>query len=170
MDATQKRLIQQVLESDIDMQAKLDILVGAGIPLGAEYTLVLNVNAKEVGTKWLDRVGAMLLKDDDVVSFSVRNLKERELGDDEWHDNIWVIPDKPAEVLVPKGRQFATTGQLSAYRSNKPQGYTFHMTDDGFTTLCNVNMKPNWKKLAYDPTMTTMNGHQIRWCGQCGKP
>jgi len=171
MNTTEKMLIQKILESDLVMQDKLDILVEAGVPLGAEYTFDITLNAEKVGTDFLTRLSHLLLNDPEVVSFGLNNLRERELGEDEWSEKKWdltKIPKAKSAPAVPVTRVFVTTGQAGRQGWNGPMNpVNLHITDDTHNTLCGRIVNPKWKSFPYADNQTQYNGRKAKICAGC---
>jgi hypothetical protein len=172
MNATEKMLIQKILESEMEIDDKLAILVEAGIPLGAEYTFTVSVNAEKVGTKWLDRLTSTLFNDPEIISFSVDAIKEKELGDDEWKCKKWDISNiksaAKAASITPSNRKFITTGQAGTGRwGGTPRPVNLHITDDSKTTLCGRHAAGNWKVKPFDVSNINYNGKNAKVCGSC---
>lgn len=165
--STEKKLIQEILESALPLEEKMKILEAAGVPLGAEYDFVVRVTTKEIGSEFLDKISATLSKDEDIVSFSFSGIKERVIGDDRWDPVVYIEPDDLSTVGIPDGRMYASTGQLSSRYVSKPQYYTFHITDDGSYTKCGNMIKHNWKTYPYSTNYDIHNGKKVKHCEHC---
>jgi hypothetical protein len=172
MNTTEKMLIQKILESDLAMQEKLDILVEAGVPLGAEYAFDITLNAEQVSTEFLARLSHLLLNDPEVISFGINNLRERELGEDDWTDKKWDLTKLPKPIVtaptIPSTRVFVTTGQQSTKGWNGPyRPVNLHITDDGYNTLCGRNVPPKWKTAPYVEKATSYKNKVAKICAGC---
>ena len=161
---TEKALIQKILDSNLPMQEKLDILVDAGIPLGAEYHLNLKVTADTKSISWMNDIARFLISSDNVVSFEVDSLSERELGDDEWTEKNWKLPRTPPSPNP--SYMFVTTGaQSGSYYNKNP--ILLHISDDKTLTLCGKVVKPAWKTGDYSKDAKSFEGKKARICNIC---